>query len=641
MPQIARILLVEPDEALRGALDRALDDAGYEVASVADPPSAQALLHDGLRPDVLVVDDGGAGALEALAALAPGAVCLPFRGNAHTELPAEPSDVTTLDPETVVERVEEMLLGRALPYVIDDRSKSLDLASRLGSAMPRAQSVEERIEILTHGFDAFFGVRGTLVLHRSPDREEGVEANRGLSEKVVNRIVGEIERRSSRRGLRPFLTELTIDGAPSIVAALAVQWGPHGVDLALVLERGPSTPGRADALMNVVGTVMRTASFGERLSRSESELDRLGTRFERLVSMSTEFSDARAIGDLADALFAMLRGEFAVTRAALYTWRDSTRAFLDLRASIGFDASILDRLGLSSFHGVGRAVFEAPGAVQLSSANVEGAAHELRKFAEAALHWAAPIATGTDRQGLLFFGAAPESANRLESSSLHFLAAMCSACGLAIESIDRLACNRGSREGAWRSLIAALDLGYPGDRGHSNRVADHAKRMGQVLGMVHDEFDDLALSARLHDVGKIGTATAEAASVRRSHPIRGSQVLSGASLSTRVLQGVEQHHERWDGAGFPYGIRREEIHTNARIIAVANAYDRMRHDPREPLDRETALHRLELMAGLSLDPGLVAVFSSDLGRNPDRRGRADDAAPLPRRSGSGEIAQPS
>jgi HD-GYP domain-containing protein (c-di-GMP phosphodiesterase class II) len=88
-----------------------------------------------------------------------------------------------------------------------------------------------------------------------------------------------------------------------------------------------------------------------------------------------------------------------------------------------------------------------------------------------------------------------------------------------------------------------------------------------------------------------------------------------------VVQGIEQHHERWDGHGYPYGLEGPAIHLFARIVAIANEWDRLTSGA-VPLQREEALRRLELGAGIKFDPGLVSLFAGEVGgsrhRTPSR-----------------------
>jgi HD-GYP domain-containing protein (c-di-GMP phosphodiesterase class II) len=102
----------------------------------------------------------------------------------------------------------------------------------------------------------------------------------------------------------------------------------------------------------------------------------------------------------------------------------------------------------------------------------------------------------------------------------------------------------------------------------------------------------------------------------RIHPIRGSQILSRSKPVAEVIQAVEQHHERYDGRGQPYGLRGEGIHLFGRIIAIANAYDHALKRPGESHFAKDALRRLQRGAGLLYDPGLVALFLTEMERNP-------------------------
>ena len=87
---------------------------------------------------------------------------------------------------------------------------------------------------------------------------------------------------------------------------------------------------------------------------------------------------------------------------------------------------------------------------------------------------------------------------------------------------------------------------------------------------------------------------------------------AGPDPPEAVVQGVEQHHERWDGQGYPYGLRGPAIHLFARVVAIADAFDRACPDLSDAGAMEAALRRLERGAGLIWDPGLVALFVGEL-----------------------------
>ena len=139
--------------------------------------------------------------------------------------------------------------------------------------------------------------------------------------------------------------------------------------------------------------------------------------------------------------------------------------------------------------------------------------------------------------------------------------------------------------GVLRSLINAMDAKDSYTCGHSDRVALVARRLGEELGLTREECNSLYISGLVHDIGKIGVADAvllkpgkltdeEFAQIRR-HPEQGHTILKHLNHLAQVLPGVLHHHERYDGQGYPRGLRGEEIPLSARILAVADSYDAM------------------------------------------------------------------
>lgn len=139
-----------------------------------------------------------------------------------------------------------------------------------------------------------------------------------------------------------------------------------------------------------------------------------------------------------------------------------------------------------------------------------------------------------------------------------------------------------------RSLVSSLDAKDAYTRGHSERVALIARRLGMHLQLPQTELDDLYLSSLLHDLGKIGVddeilsktgkLTTEEFRQIQQHPIIGFEILSPVKSLSRILPGVRNHHEAYNGKGYPDGLRGEDIPLMARIIAVADSYDAMASD---------------------------------------------------------------
>lgn len=170
-------------------------------------------------------------------------------------------------------------------------------------------------------------------------------------------------------------------------------------------------------------------------------------------------------------------------------------------------------------------------------------------------------------------------------------------------------------------LARALEAKDAYTRGHSIRVSRYAVGTAERLGFEGTGLDGIRLGGELHDIGKIGTReavlhkpgslTPEEFRQITEHPALGEKMLSPlAHESPDVLRIVRSHHERLDGRGFPDGLRGDNIPIEARIVAVADAFDAMttRRPYRESRPPEEAMGELRRVAGTQLDPDAVEAF---------------------------------
>lgn len=170
-----------------------------------------------------------------------------------------------------------------------------------------------------------------------------------------------------------------------------------------------------------------------------------------------------------------------------------------------------------------------------------------------------------------------------------------------------------------RALVTAQEAKDAFLRGHSDRVADLAASMASHLGLSDDEVENLRLAGRLMDVGKIGiresvlnkpgTLTPEEFDHVREHVRIGIEILSALKPIARLLPAIQDHHEHWDGQGYPRGLAGENISVGGRVLAAADAFDALTSHRawREPLSPNDALKFLEERSGSLLDP---AVFQA-------------------------------
>ncbi len=173
-----------------------------------------------------------------------------------------------------------------------------------------------------------------------------------------------------------------------------------------------------------------------------------------------------------------------------------------------------------------------------------------------------------------------------------------------------------------KALVQALETRDFETHGHSERVVTFSLRLGYELGLDKQALRDLELGALLHDIGKIGVPDSilrkpaklneDEWAKMKLHPVHGQKILRNISFLEGAAQVVGQHHERWDGAGYPYGIRGEDIDIGARIFAVVDAFDAMVSDRvyRKGRPYEAALEELERCSGTQFDPLVVEAFKS-------------------------------
>jgi HD-GYP domain-containing protein (c-di-GMP phosphodiesterase class II) len=179
-----------------------------------------------------------------------------------------------------------------------------------------------------------------------------------------------------------------------------------------------------------------------------------------------------------------------------------------------------------------------------------------------------------------------------------------------------------------RQAAKLMDGALPWQRGHGRRTAALARTIGSSAGLSRDSLHHLTLAALLHDIGLLalphnlmahtGCLDVQSYAARQSHPRLGAQWLEPYPFLKKASVIIAHHHERWDGSGYPYGIRGTFIPIEARILAIADAFDAI-HIPGmiDQDERDRAAYRiLTVGAGTQFDPHLVDMSGQCL-RLPD------------------------
>jgi putative nucleotidyltransferase with HDIG domain len=234
-----------------------------------------------------------------------------------------------------------------------------------------------------------------------------------------------------------------------------------------------------------------------------------------------------------------------------------------------------------------------------------------------------PVLLDGVRIGAMFVGAREDQAT---GQHLHGLGRLVARLSIALHNarlVDRV--TRMSEE-TLEALARAIDATSGWTSGHSKRVTRLAMELGRELGVDHAALDRLYRGGMLHDVGKLGVpphildkpgrlTDEEFAEVRR-HPALGATILGPLSVFRDIIPVVVQHHEKFDGSGYPEGLTGTEICLEARILAVADVFDALGTDrpyrPAMPLERVVEILRKD--AGSHFDPYVIEAFMAVLHR---------------------------
>ncbi|MCZ6835253.1 MAG: HD-GYP domain-containing protein [Planctomycetota bacterium] len=192
--------------------------------------------------------------------------------------------------------------------------------------------------------------------------------------------------------------------------------------------------------------------------------------------------------------------------------------------------------------------------------------------------------------------------------------------GVFHQNSARFEVQRSQYMGTVRALSSSIDAKDPYTRGHSDRVAHLAAELAKVRNMSSEQVEEVYITGLLHDVGKIGvpeTTLCKAGSLTKEefdqikqHPVIGYEILKDIPLMSDLLPGVLHHHERWDGNGYPHGLKGESIPLLGRLLAVADAFDAMSSDRsyRARMPREKVISILRDGAGTQWDADMVSQF---------------------------------
>lgn len=215
---------------------------------------------------------------------------------------------------------------------------------------------------------------------------------------------------------------------------------------------------------------------------------------------------------------------------------------------------------------------------------------------------------------------------RFSISEVELLQAFARHAAVAIENAELYEDIRRSYYETVRALTIAIEARDSATYSHSERVTELAVRLARQLGLGEDEIELLRFGCILHDIGKIGVAEGfldaregptETQVFYKMHPLIGRSILQPISFLHPILPVVVSHHENWDGTGFPEGLAGNDIPRLARIVAVADRYERWVNpegEARVGLSEKEAVEKVVSEAGSQFDPEIVLTFNRMMSR---------------------------
>jgi len=229
-----------------------------------------------------------------------------------------------------------------------------------------------------------------------------------------------------------------------------------------------------------------------------------------------------------------------------------------------------------------------------------------------------PLRTSDAILGALYVDSL-SAAGRFSEADLELMAALGNQAGVALHRVRLMGEIERLLLDTIRAIAATIDAKDGYTHRHSERVATLARRIALEIGLTADEQQTAELSALLHDVGKIavpdsilnkpGRLTEAEYEEMKKHPLHGARIISNiqSPAVTAVLPGVQYHHERWDGSGYPEGLRGEQIPLLGRLLGVADFFDAMTsaRPYRAASSTEEALALLREKSGTHFDARIV------------------------------------
>jgi putative nucleotidyltransferase with HDIG domain len=364
--------------------------------------------------------------------------------------------------------------------------------------------------------------------------------------------------------------------------------------------------------------VQRHRTLSEELERKR-EVEKLNRELEKrsreqavLYTIVDKLSHVSHTGELCDRLV-QLAADVSEAEQSWFTIFDETKTHLMTVAERGLGSQHLGtRCRVNRLNGrvwvdlkdmPGKLVGQSPAA---GAVRVDTMEHQGRLLA-------VPVNIRSEPFGVLWI-ASKRNSSSFTSEHEFPLRFMTEKAALAIENIALYENLRENLLSTLHALVSAIEAKDSYTEQHSKRVTELAIEIAKVMNRTAEEIEALRLCGTLHDIGKIGIhdsilnkpgkLTDDEFAIIKTHPVIGERIVEHLGLSSQERAIVRNHHERWDGTGYPDGLRGPDNPALARILAVADAFDAMTTDRtyRQALALESAMADLQRNRATQFDP---------------------------------------
>lgn len=648
----------DPEELLGRILELAEEALGFHNVAVlvADRERRHLVVHKALRPGLpeglkLAVDQGVSGSVftsghaeivadvtadpRYIAGGLEGARCemaapLNLDHEIIGVLDAESQQAGAFGPldlqvfSAFAAQVATALRNAELMRDLEARARRLHHITCTGRALNTILDVDDLLAEILRGADEALGL-GRAALLLVDGSELVLRAARGYGPVTGKRIpIGQgVTGHVARRGEPLLVRDVTADpryvpGIQGGASEMAVPLRLYGRVLGVLDTESPEPDAFSEQDLDLFCAFADQAAVAlhnaQLFNRLEAANQRLRANVEEVSRLNQDLEAyARQISAANANLEVQIRQLTALHQAG-----QVITSSLDLKATLNAILTMTSEI-----------VHSSAGAIKLMDAETK----ELRVAAQAGIFDDAegpvrkldmPLRIGSRTIGV--FELFPGVDARIDEGGRKMLETLASQAAIAIENARLFEDTQRTYYETLKSLAKALEARDDYTRGHSERVASLALAIAHQLDLDEEHCNLIYNGALLHDIGKIGVPdaillkpqglSAEEMEIIRKHPTFGIAILGPLKFLGKVSELVMRHHERWDGSGYPSGLRGQEIPLASRIIAVADAYDAMTSSRpyRGALSHEEAVAEIKRGIGQQHDPAVVDAFLSVIER---------------------------